>query len=105
MGWSTLRTYSAMQTALADLNAYQATHGPGGGALSNSQLQQIGDLTDDHLVANADIKGLIVLLANGCLTVDGGGSLTAVPEPASWSLLVFGGFVLMVFVDRCRTTV
>lgn len=81
---------SAMQTALADLNAYQATHGPGSGALSNLQLQQIGDLTDDNLVTNADIQGLIILLANGGLTVDGGGSLAAVPEPSSLVLLTIG---------------
>src|SRR5262245_61876322 len=69
-------------SALADLNGYQATHGPGGGALSDPQLLQIADLTDDDLVTNADIQGLINLLANG--GGSGGGSLTAVPEPSSF---------------------
>jgi len=93
-----------MQTALADLNAYQATQGPGGGALSNSQLQQIGDLTDDHLVTNADIQGLIVLLANGGLALDGGASLAAVPEPNSWVIGFSALVVLATASRRFRTT-
>lgn len=92
---------AAMTSALADLSAYQSTHGPGGGALSDPQLVQIGDLTGDGKFTNADLQALINLLANG----DGTGGLTAVPEPASWALLVFGGFVSMILVDRCRSTV
>jgi hypothetical protein len=37
--------------ALADLTDYQATHGPGGGALTSLQLLQIADLTGDILLA------------------------------------------------------
>src|SRR5262249_8619192 len=77
---------AAMENALADLTAYQATHGPGAGALTDHELVLVGDLTGDNKVTNADVQGLINLLANGGGSgAPGGGSLTAVPEPAAWS--------------------
>jgi len=83
---------SALENALTDLSKYQSTNGPGGGALSGGQLLQIADLTADNLVNNLDVQGLINYLANnaGALPTPGGGSVTAVPEPASLVLLALG---------------
>src|SRR5262249_40076910 len=69
------------ETALADLSGYQATHGN----ITNAQLLSIGDLNGDGRVTNADLQGLINLLANG----GGSGSLNAVPEPPGWILAFF----------------
>src|SRR5262249_47210789 len=68
----------AAEAALADLNKYQADHGN----MTSAQLVSIGDLDGDGLVTNADLQGLISLLASG----GGSGSVTAVPEPATWVL-------------------
>jgi len=80
---------SALMSALSDLSAYQSTHGPGGGALTNQQLLQVADFTNDNLVTNTDLQSLIVYLANnaGALPAPGGGSVAAVPEPTSLILL------------------
>jgi autotransporter-associated beta strand protein len=83
----------AMEQALIDLPAYQASNG-----LSAAQLLLVGDMDGDGEVTNADLQGLLNLLANG----GGSGSLTAVPEPASWALLVFGGVVLMLILVRSQ---
>src|SRR5262249_23871176 len=77
---------SAMESALSDLSAYQATDGPGGGALADQQLLLVGDINGDNKVTNTDIQSLINLMANG--GGSGGGSLTAVPEPGTLSLAV-----------------
>jgi len=81
---------SALMSALSDLSAYQSTHGPGGGALTNQQLLQVADFTNDNLVTNTDLQSLIVYLANnaGALPAPGGGSVAAVPEPAAVILMV-----------------
>jgi T5SS/PEP-CTERM-associated repeat protein len=94
---------SALESALVDLSTYQSTHGPGGGALSGGQMLQIADLTGDNLVNNLDLQGLINYLANnaGALPAPGGGSITAVPEPASLILAVTGLATLMG-LRRCR---
>jgi hypothetical protein len=86
---------SAMMTALSDLTTYQSTHGPGGGALTNQQLLDIADLHTDNLVTNTDLQGLIIYLANnaGALPAPGG-SVTAVPEPASLALFALGAIVI-----------
>jgi fibronectin-binding autotransporter adhesin len=81
---------SAMMTALCDLSKYQTTTG-----LDNSHLPLVANLTDDNLVNNADLQGLIVVLANG----SGGGSLTAVPEPITFILLA-PALAAMVCVAR-----
>jgi len=80
---------AALETALADLIAYQATHG----SITNAQLVSIGDLNGDRLVTSADLQGLIVLLANGS-----GGSLNTVPEPSAFLLLALSmlGFALPI---------
>jgi len=86
---------SAMMTALANLSDYQSASD-----LTAPQLLQIADLTGDHLVTNADLQGLIVDLANSGGT--GGGSLTAVPEPATISLLALGAGAALPLARRCR---
>ncbi len=67
-----------MLTALTDLNGYQLAHG-----LSATDLLTIGDVDHDGKVTNGDVQALLDLLKSG------GGSLAAVPEPASLVLLAF----------------
>ena len=76
---------AAMMSALCDLTAYQATHGPSGGALPTPQLLQIGDLTGDGKVTNADIQAELDLV-----TSLGGGSIAAVPEPCTAIMSAIG---------------
>ena len=66
----------AMQTALTNLAAYSATYG-----LSASDLPGIGDFDGDLKFTNADMQGFLAYLQGG------NGSLSAVPEPATFSLL------------------
>src|SRR5262249_10797081 len=84
---------SAMMNALDDLNAYEASHN-----LTNVQIQQFADLNGDGRLTDADIQGLIDLLANGGGT--GGGSITAVPEPPPLMLLAAAGVILIAFRAR-----
>jgi hypothetical protein len=86
---------SAMMNALTDLDKYQATHGSGGGALTTSQLLQIADFSDDGVVTNADMQGLINYLAAGGGA--GNGALSAVPEPSSVAL----GASAIIWVIAC----
>jgi len=65
-----------MLTALADLNTFQSARG-----LSATDLLTIGDIDHDGRVTNGDVQSLLNLLKSG------GGSITAVPEPASIVLL------------------
>ncbi len=69
----------AMMAALTDLNVYKSSNG-----LSDSGLVSLGDLNGDGSVNNLDVQGLINLLKNG------GGSLSAVPEPGSIWLIASG---------------
>jgi thermolabile hemolysin len=83
---------SALETALADLNKYQSSKN-----LTSAQLTSIDNLTSDNLVTNADLQGLIVLLANGGGT-GGGGALNPVPEPSGKTLaLIACAAAFMVF--------
>ena len=52
--------------------------------LSTANLTAIGDFDADGRFTNADMQGLLSLLASG------GGSVTAVPEPGTLSLLALG---------------
>ena len=70
---------TAMEQALTDLNAYKTNY-----FLSTANLTAIGDFDGDSHVTNADLQGLMTLLASG------GGSVAAVPEPASGVLLAAG---------------
>ena len=65
----------AMLAAFADLNGYQSSRG-----ISNADLLAIGDINGDGAVNNADLQALLNLLKSG------GGSLAAVPEPATQTL-------------------
>jgi autotransporter-associated beta strand protein len=77
---------NSMLVALTDLNTYKTTNG-----LSDADLLAIGDLNGDGSFNNADIQGLLDLVANPI----GIGSISAVPEPASFWLLIAGGLLLM----------
>jgi len=66
----------AMMSALTDLNAYETSRN-----LGATDLLTIGDLDHSGVVTNSDLQGLLDLLKSG------GGSTTAVPEPASLALI------------------
>jgi Dockerin type I domain len=80
----------AMLAALVDLNAYQTSKN-----LSGPQLVLLGDINGDGVVNNADLQALLNLLKSG------GGSLAAVPEPATLplSLLVLFLGCMLVRID------
>ena len=95
-GTVTTADISGMMAALSDVDAYQATHGPGGSALTPQQLLDVGDLDSDGHVTNADLQVLIDNLASSA--VNGGGSVTAVPEPRSIILTVLA----ILTISCCR---
>jgi hypothetical protein len=85
---------AAMMAALTDLNAYKTAKD-----LDNAGLVAIGDFNGDHEVTNADLQGLLNLLKSG------GGSLSAVPEPAGW-IMAASALLLLAGIWRrknCRT--
>lgn len=73
---------SALMAALADLGAYESSHG-----LSEQQLLHVADLNGDNHVTNADIQGLINQLANS--------PVAAVPEPSAAVLAAVGALALL----------
>ncbi len=79
-----------MLTALTDLNAYASASSPLHTAypqlLTSDDLLNVGDVNRSGSVSNGDIQALLDLV-NG---VPGAGSLTAVPEPSTLVLAVFG---------------
>jgi hypothetical protein len=86
-GQVTAADISAMMKALTDLGAYQAAH-----AQIGSQMTTIGDFNGDGKVTNADLQRLINRVASG-----GSGSLGAVPEPETATLLAVGALALGIF--------
>jgi hypothetical protein len=68
----------AMLRALADVTQYQDEWG-----LGPSDLLAVGDVNNDGSVNNRDIQAELNLIAS----LEGAGSLSAVPEPATWVLL------------------
>jgi autotransporter-associated beta strand protein len=97
-GHVTASDLPALLSALADLPGYQATHGPGGTALTDQQLLQIADLDNDGAVTNADIQALIFYLSHS--NAFAASSPLPVPEPSSLALAVIA-FVAATAV-RCR---
>jgi hypothetical protein len=79
-GQLTAADIPAMLAALTDLNAYQSQWN-----LSDNDLLAIGDLNQSGAISNADVQPELDLIS-------GSSSLAAVPEPASWLLLLFGVF-------------
>jgi hypothetical protein len=84
---TTVADIPSMMTALADLSRYKSDR-----SLNDELLEAFGDINGDGSVNNADVQELIVYLANGGTgdTGLGGGSITAVPEPAAVCLFVAG---------------
>jgi len=72
----------SMLTALTDEAAFAAGH-----SLTTDQLTLLGDLDNDGKFTNSDIQPLLDLLASQ----SGGGSISPVPEPASFTLLALAG--------------
>jgi hypothetical protein len=82
----------AMQAALSDVDKYQSIQSN----MASGQLVSIGDLNGDGLVNNADLQGLINVLADG----GSGSGITTVPEPASIILLAAGGLISLLLRGR-----
>jgi hypothetical protein len=82
----------AMLMALTDLKAYASNN-----SLTPTQLAAIGDFFSSGSVTNRDIQLLLDLVAGQ----GGGGTVAAVPEPASLVLLTMGVLLLIAF-SCCR---
>ena len=73
--------------ALTNPAAYELQYG-----VSPADLQIIGDVNGDTKFTNADLQGLLDYLKNG------GGSISTVPEPASWIL----AFLALAMISGTR---
>jgi autotransporter-associated beta strand protein len=82
---------TAAMSALTDLTNYQSGLG-----LSGTELVQIGDLSGDGKVNNLDLQGLLTYL------IQGHGSVAAVPEPGTLSLVCLGGVSFLIVGVRKR---
>lgn len=107
IGGTNVADISALMDAVGDLATYvnNRTVDPGWESLSNPKLSialSLADANYDSQINNLDIQALTVYLANNGngLNSPGGGSLSAVPEPASVILLGLG--CTMLFAVRFR---
>jgi hypothetical protein len=82
---------TSMMTALTNTNSYEMLKG-----LSDSDLSHIGDVNQDGKFSNADLQALLNDLRNG------GGSISTVPEPASFVLAAVGFLSLLPCVRHRR---
>jgi hypothetical protein len=76
--------------ALTDPVGYEVQY-----SVSATDLQIIGDVNGDTQFTNADLQSLLDYLK------DGGGSISTVPEPASWIL----AFIALAIVSGTRFNV
>jgi endonuclease/exonuclease/phosphatase family metal-dependent hydrolase len=122
-----------MESALANLSAYESTHSIASHTFTSSDLLAVADINRDGTVNNADLQALLnelknptaantpvsrstiqgdlgiasdhlPLAADYVVTV-GGGSVDAVPEPASLALLTIGSLMLLWRRGRLSGTV
>ncbi len=89
-GQVTAADVPAMLQALTDLNVYKATY-----SLTDPQLLAIGDLNNSNALTNADIQGLLNLVAGF-----GSAANSPVPEPSSAILAMLGALTVPFF--RCH---
>jgi autotransporter-associated beta strand protein len=91
---------SALETALTDVQAYQQTYFSTAADPIND-VKFILDVNGDGAGNNLDLQAEIILLANGGGSpAPGGGSVTPVPEPASYVLLGLGSVLLVAHRRR-----
>lgn len=76
---------STLMTALSNVSGFESQN-----SINDAQFKFMADVNGDGIVNNADIQALIAKAAN----IGGGGSVSAVPEPASAALMALGGVVL-----------
>jgi autotransporter-associated beta strand protein len=74
----------AFEKALANLTAYNTTHG-----FDSLDDSDVLDINHDGTINNADLQALVNLLAGG------GGSTSSVPEPTSIVLFGLGGLAML----------
>jgi fibronectin-binding autotransporter adhesin len=85
---------SAAMTGLSNIQAYQAVLAGAHPGFTLSDTKFVLDVNVDGSPNNLDIQAEMVGLANGGSFSPGGGSLTAVPEPSAFILLVIGATLI-----------